>query len=779
MALIVNKVNADEKTWQGKFYEMIFGVDYLESEKIKIDRSTDGYTQGIIFEHKQNVRSYGESKALSQALIYLCRFNRDGIPVPAKICLVGQDDKTCYIYDTSNYMDYVNDIEKYANLEASKGIPNFQAGARTEVISFDMNSAVDMQEIIKFVQKAPNIVKVDIDVHNVYGWSNYYYDNASKYKQKAEKTEFFKELRNPVGTLEDCINPWKGKETDFKYINDMLNDPLTQKKLGAFYTPPKYSKKAVELVLKAIERVPDGNDYIILDRCAGTGNLEMYFDDEILSHVIVSTYELQEWIVLKDRFGSRVRYIIPPIPSEKGKFPNRNSEGFLDGSNALTKELMENKVVRSYVENPNCSVILFENPPYVETTGVEFQKKGKGKDSSDWKNTFVVEEMKKEVTGAVSNDMANAFIWSGFKYFLRQDTDSYIVFSPVKYWKSQHLIQKKFMGGFAFNKRHFHASSDACIMCAYWSNEEDKNIKELNLKAMNIDSDNRIVDEGNVNVKSVQYMFSDKLFDNRSFDTDVKDGVLVGLDGKETNVGRVKPIYNPNIIAYCSAHAFGFDNPRLTGQIHTATRFNGNGFYVRKDNFMEKLPLFAASRYTDNYNDWKVMSMIMKTADGSVKYKEDIENHKLDDFLFKTMFWTCVTHYSHMRSFEGSDGRYYKNELCFDGDTLANAKLREYLNKGNKLTLEEQKIFNKIQGIYEWVKTNCRDEYNPKYHYGLYQIDEEINIKVQVGINADGTPKMGWKYGDLNVYIKDIKTLIKNYYLKELVDTLFAYEFLK
>ena len=53
--------------------------------------------------------------------------------------------------------------------------------------------------------------------------------------------------------------------------------------------------------------------------------------------------------------------------------------------------------------------------------------------------------------GGQLNDLSNAFIWSAFKYYLRQETDSYIVFSPVKYWKSQHLIEKKFLKGFAFN----------------------------------------------------------------------------------------------------------------------------------------------------------------------------------------------------------------------------------------------------------------------------------------------------------------------------------------
>ena len=72
---------------------------------------------------------------------------------------------------------------------------------------------------------------------------------------------------------------------------DKLNDKFQKKNLGAFYTPEQYAKKSIELVRQAIKRVPKGNDYIILDRCAGTGNLEKHLSEEELSHCILSTIE--------------------------------------------------------------------------------------------------------------------------------------------------------------------------------------------------------------------------------------------------------------------------------------------------------------------------------------------------------------------------------------------------------------------------------------------------------------------------------------------------------
>lgn len=785
MAKIVQTVSTDEKTYQIKFYEAIFGENNLDGN-VFMDRSTDGYTKGILFEHKTNIKSYGNSKALGQALIYLSRFNRDGIPVPSKICLVSQNENKCYIYNTKDYLKYIENIVEYANLKGSDSIPGFEAGAPCRIINFDITSFAGMKELGEFAQQAPEYTKVHIDEHNVYGWSGFFYTNAEKFKQKPEKKVFFEELKNPQKTLKNYIHPWTGKETDFKYIMDMLNDPQTQKDLGAFYTPPIYSKKAVELVKMAIERVPEGNDYIILDRCAGTGNLEMYLDfsDDILSHVIVSTYELKEWMVLKDRFGKRVRYIIPPIPDNKDDIPELNEKGFLRGANALEEDIINNKEILKYVNDPKCTIIIFENPPFVENTQV-VKSDGKTivqKKTSTWKNTTMSEYMKKEVQGAALNDMGNVFIWSGFKYFLRQPTDSYIVFSPIKYWKAHHLIKKKFVKGFAFNRKHFHADA-TCVTCIYWSNEDDVDTNEITLESYDIENDS-LKKEEDIKVKQVFSTLSEKYYDGKILDTDKKEGFVCEIDGTISNkkpVG-ITPITSDDIIGYLVAYKNTFDSPRYCSMLLRGGIYNGHGFYLRKDNFIEKLPLFAASRYTDYCNSWKIMSMVMKSGDKSERYKKDIADGKLNDFLFKTLFWACTTHHAHMRSLQ-HNSEFYLNEICLDHNnnvkTLGESKLDNFIKNGISLSDEEKIIYNKMQHILEFVKKNCKDEYNPKFKYGLYQIDEEINIKIQVDTKSDGTPIMGYKYGDLNNMIKEIKPLIKNYYIENIVPTLFKYEFLK
>ena len=141
------------------------------------------------------------------------------------------------------------------------------------------------------------------------------------------------------------------------------------------------------------------------------------------------------------------------------------------------------------------------------------QKKNAGKKSSEWKTYDVFKEMKKEVKGTALNDLGNVFIWSAFKYYLRQPTDSYIVYSPVKYWKAQHLIDKKFLGGFAFNRKHFHTNIAATIMVAFWSNEDDKELDSFNIAAYDINAENDLVYVGDLAIKKIHSSYSQQYFD--------------------------------------------------------------------------------------------------------------------------------------------------------------------------------------------------------------------------------------------------------------------------
>ena len=171
-----------------------------------------------------------------------------------------------------------------------------------------------------------------------------------------------------------------------------------------------YAKKAAELVQMAVERVPKENDYIILDRCAGTGNLECALiglkdknGDDLISHCVVSTYEYYEYKVLQERIGSDVREIIPPTEAnvvyENGRVAN---------ADAMSEDFINNPIIKQYIDNPKCSVILFENPPFRDVTS-------NSTGVANNQNSFVLEAMRKKIKGAVLNDLTNRFIWSGWE----------------------------------------------------------------------------------------------------------------------------------------------------------------------------------------------------------------------------------------------------------------------------------------------------------------------------------------------------------------------------
>ena len=370
--------------------------------------------------------------------------------------------------------------------------------------------------------------------------------------------------------------------------------------------------------------------------------------------------------------------------------------------------------------------------------------------------------MKKEIKGVASNEMGNAFIWSAFKYFLRQPTDSYIVFSPVKHWKAQHLIQKKFMGGYAFNRKHFHAPTPACVMCAWWSNEDDRFTQEIELDAYDINDEHKAEYQGKVKVKQIHSLFSEKYYDLRKFKDDSYEGIACELNGLETRKTSlsVPKTHNKNMIGYLVTPGTGFDNARLTSRLTIGEMYNAHGFDLRSDNFLEKLSLFAASRYTDNCNDWKIMSMVMKSGDKAEQFEADVRNHKLDVFLCRCLIWTSLTHYAHMRSLYGSDGRFYRNELCLDEGTLASKTLNDFIASGYMLTDQEKELISKYKFLLEMVRSPDEDgrpkeNYHPEYTYGLYQIDEEINLKDPVNI-GNGKTRNRPRYGDMDNLIKEV-----------------------
>lgn len=757
---------ATEREGQLDFYNAFLPLinPALSLDDILAD-DNDGILNGNLLEFKLRVSDL--NAVLFQCVKYLSALRIKGKPIPANIVIVDLNGEQAYLYKSQ---DYLSDIEKVYFGGASKSNSGFTG--HSYITKFDYADQVAAANLIKTL-KENEYTKIHIDENCVVGWATSYY----KAVPTARKEDFIGddsgrhktigEIRNP-SVFKEYIIPYTGTTNiKFQYLMDKLNDTLQKKNLGAFYTPEAYAAKSHELLRKAIARVPEGNDYIILDRCAGTGNLEKGLTDEELSHCILSTVEYYEYKVMQEILGAKVRHIIPPVEAA-----DTFNAGLVRGADALSQEYVENPVIKQYLDNPNCTIIIFENPPYAETTSIEHQRTGAGKKSSTWKSSFVLTEMKKEIKGPALNDLGNAFIWSGFKYYLRQPTDSYIVYSPVKYWKAQHIISKKFLDGCAFNRRHFHTNIDACIMCALWSNEDD-DATEFTLAGYDIDSTGELTEKVDLPVKKVIDMYSTKYYEKSVFSDATYDGIHTGLNGLEADASvkrRIKPMYSKDMLGYLVADSVGFDNPDAKSSLLVAGRYNGNGCYIRKDNYLEKLPMFCASRYITYNREWTERARIMKSADGADRYQADIASGKLDQWLRKCLLFTCIEMQNHMRTFTGSDGRFYRNEMCLDttnGPTIASEDIKKLSpNEAEKKILAQWDLL-----MSEVKKTK---EYNSSLTYGLYQIFAEIDTSYK-----DEDDKTVWNNIEVHSALQTMKTLCKEYYNDEIVPTLFEYEFIK
>lgn len=717
----------------------------INAEQALIE-NTDGVWNGNLLEFKLSISD--TNKVLFQCIKYLSKLRISGTSVPRNIVMIDLNRYTAYIYDTQNFYEEIHKIYSGSASIANDGFDS--KGVQPRKLEY-LNST-DMDEL-KRVLKQTEYVKIRIDENCIVGWAERYYrenPTASKADFLGDDGEFSHEgeIRNPV-KFRDFIVPYEGETNEkFKYLMDKLNDRLKKKKLGAFYTPEAYAKKAHELLQLAIARVPEGNDYVIIDRCAGTGNLEAVFTDEELSHCILSTYEYFEYKVLFERLGDKVRHIVPPT-EQNIEF----SSGLIVNADAMSKEFIDNEVIRRYIDDPKVTVIMYENPPYHdESSGMT-----KGVAERNGKNTaYVVENMKKQIKGVATNEIANQFIWSAFKYYLRNKEDSYIVFSPIKYWKQYELFNATAQKAFAFNRKHFHASMST-VLCVLWGNEASS-LENITAESYDI-KDNALVRVPDITIKKVKQPAS-KFYTRISFSKEDESFVWCSKDGDEAKDKkiRVKAYRNQETIAYLEADSFQIA-PHVRN-VTVACLYNGNGCYITRDQYMNTLPIWVA-KYIP-LDNWYENDVYCTTSDGGDRYTKD------RDFLKSCLIYTCLSRYNKCLSFDGSDGRFYRNELCFHKDAVAMNDLVKF-----KLDDEEKKLLEVWNRVLE--KAAETGKMVEKFTYGPYQIEQEINT-----FHKDETGKKNiYDYPELNAELNTLKALLKTYYKTHIREKMFEYELVK
>lgn len=717
----------------------------INAEQALIE-NTDGVWNGNLLEFKLSISD--TNKVLFQCVKYLSKLRISGTSVPRNIVMIDLNRYTAYIYDAQNFYEEIHKVYSGGASVANEGFDSKGVQPR----KLEYSNSTDMDEL-KRILKQTEYVKIRIDENCIVGWAERYYrenPTASKADFLGDDGEFSREgeIRNPV-KFKDFIVPYEGETNEkFKYLMDKLNDRLKKKQLGAFYTPEAYAKKAHELLQLAIARVPEGNDYVIIDRCAGTGNLEAVFTDEELSHCILSTYEYFEYKVLFERLGDKVRHIVPPT-EQNIEF----SSGLIVNADAMSKEFIDNEVIRRYIDDPKVTVIMYENPPYHdESSGVT-----NGVAERTGKNiSYVVENMKTQIKGVATNEIANQFIWSAFKYYLRNKKDSYIVFSPIKYWKQYELFNATAQKAFAFNRKHFHASVST-ILCVLWNNEIDS-AENINAEAYDI-KDNEAIFVSNISIRKTKQPIS-RFYTKLSVTQKDENFIWCNKDGSEAKGKKasVKSYFNQNIIAYLEADSFQI--APLKRNITTACLYDGHGCYITRDQYISTLPIWVA-KYIP-LDNWYENDVYCTTSDGGDRYTKD------RDFLKSCLIYTCLSRYNKCLSFDGSDGRFYRNELCFHKDAIAMNDLAKF-----KLDEEEKKLLEVWNRVLE--KAAATGKMVEKFTYGPYQIEQEINT-----FHKDETGKKNiYDYPELNAELNTLKALLKTYYKTHIREKMFEYELVK
>lgn len=763
-----------EREGQIAFFDN-YGIDYRNDNSILID-NTDGIYNGNILEFKLNINNL--NKVLFQTIKYLSRMRIKGEDIPATILLIDLNDEKVYQFKSIDYKDEIHKVYTGAASKDNNGFPIKNAYDVYDYSRTNPNYQLASKSIKQQLQGkktlAESVMPIDIDKYCVVGWAERYY----RENPTADKGDFLGddtgkavsikgEIRNPV-YFKGIINPYnKPTNEEFKFLMDCLNDRLNRKDLGAFYTHTAYAKKSAELVELAVQKALNAGkkDYIILDRCAGTGNLESALlglkdsnGDELISHCVVSTYEYYEYKVLSERLGLKVRDIIPPTEADVVY-----SNGMVSNADAMSEDFNNNPIIKQYVDDADCAIILFENPPYRDISS-------NNNGVANQQESFVLSEMRNNCSGATLNDLANRFIWSGFNYYIRSNADSYIVFSPIKYWKTCGLANNKlFVKGFLFDRKHFHAKSHSGISCILWNNE-DATQETLTLKAYDISDDtDELVYIKDVEIKKAYENFATVYYDKRTFADDEK-GICCELNGKEflkseTRI-RVKPIYNENIIAYLRASSYNFDSNSCN--LLRCGEYDANGFYIRKDNYLIKLPLFVSKNCP--LDKWYEKDIYATTSDGGDAYTKD------KVFLKSCLIYTCLSNQNKCLSFNGSDGRYYRNELCFDntnGDTVASADLAKM-----KLDVDEQALLDLWNTIL--AETKATGKCNPDFTYGVYQITKEIAEEYTHEVtDSKGKTVQKPDYPQLVGDLDSLRVMLKEYYKSHITDKMFKYELLK
>lgn len=530
---------------------------------------------------------------------------------------------------------------------------------------------------------------------------------SAKGMGRKSKDDFIAELANPK-VLNIKPYTWQADGNMERKLLDCLGSTALKKRLGAFFTPDYAVEKSTNYIRNIINNLNDDEDYIIIDRASGTGNLEKFLTDEELSHCVLNTIVYAEKTTLKGLYEGRVKAILPSdeTTDDEGCMPA--GDALSEGFNKELADTIEEARKEAESRGKKLVVIGLENPPYAEPQS-ESTRGGKTQKGS-YEN-YITKEMKKEVKGKATVDLANKFIWSGFKYFF----DYYVVYSPVKYFKSQGLINKEFNEGVIVNRKDFHAT-EAGISIMSWKNEDAAN-DSWQLENCLVKKTNKGIGKLLPALKEKNWEVS---YTSYSGTPDFKNGYLASSSKGAGNAGGV---------SYCLVN----------------------------DELKKRLPLFAANCYT--CKDYTEKEVIMKSGDGGTAYQND------NEFLEDCFIWCCLTDKN--KCWSGAS----QNEMALSQNSKADQIVD--LKQPHRLALKRSwdNVLNEAKKCKEY---NSNWKYGLAQIINDLNLDDPTGVK-----NKKGQTLMQKRYPKLDAQITSFKEDLKEFYDKYIKDKLFQYELLK
>ena len=559
-----------------------------------------------------------------------------------------------------------------------------------------------------------------IDINSIVAYNDIYFSSRGKSRKK--KDDFIAELANPT-ILNIKPYEWQPDGDMERKLLDCLGSEELKKRLGAFFTPEYAARQSTNYVRNIIRNLSEDEDYVIVDRCAGGGALEQFFTEEELSHCILSTMVFAEKTTLKGLYEGKVKAILPLDETT-------DSEGCMPSGDALSEEFNDGlstvlEICRRETESRGKKLVVIglENPPY-KTAGSEAIR-GNGREVKSSSDNFITEKMKE--SGKLKNralvDFANKFIWSGFEYFF----DYYVVYAPIKYWKNQNVVDKKFLEGSIANRADFHATEGG-ISIISWKNEDTVN-EYITLQA-------RVGNEIKDVIINKLHQTPDTLFTYKKQD-----------DGED-------------IWYELTSGTPDFKHGYIGNQRNIAHQKSGIGGFINVDdpNFKNILPLFVANCYT--CKDFTEKEIIMKSGDKGTLYQEDRE------FLEDCFLWCCLTDRNKCIS-----DRTRQNEMALEQNSKADQIVDRTKDHRMKLICEWRNVITQAKAC---------EEYNPNYKYGLAQIISDIDINIDTAMtDKNGKFLQKKKNQNLDDAIISLKTELKKFYSDYLEPKLFEYELLK